>query len=73
MRAPCVAHLKTARKLLEFGVVGEAAEALVDLRRCAQTPGCEDWQDCDRTVGATWCAGEPLPEAKARDQRPDRE
>jgi hypothetical protein len=68
VRAPCVANLKTAKELLEFGVTGEAAKALVDLRRCAQTPGCEDWQNCSSTIDEAWlAAAEPLPEAKARD------
>ncbi len=71
MRAPCVANLDTAKELLEFGVVGEAAQAMVDLRRCAQKPGCEDWQNCSSTVEDSWrAAAEPLPEPKARDESP---
>jgi hypothetical protein len=74
VRAPCVANLDTAKELLEFGVIGEAAETLVDLRRCAQTPGCADWRNCSCTVEETWqAAAEPLPEAKARDQGPDQD
>ena len=68
MRAPCVANLDTAKELLEFGVVGEGARTLVDLRRCAHTPGCEDWRSCSWTVEETWrAATEPLPEARPRD------
>jgi hypothetical protein len=71
VRAPCVAHLDTAKELLDFGVVDEAAKALADLRRCAQTPGCEDWQNCDRTAQDTWrAATPPLPEAKAQEESP---
>ena len=68
MRAPCVANLDTAVELLEFGMMNEGAQALVDLRRCAQTPGCEDWRNCSCTVEDTWrAAAEPaLPEAKQR-------
>jgi hypothetical protein len=68
VRAPCVANLDTAKELLEFGVIGEAAKALVDLHRCAQAAGCEDWQNCSSTVDETWRGpAKPLPEAKARD------
>jgi len=75
VRAPCVANLDTAKELLEFGVTGEAAKTLVDLRHCAQTPGCEDWRNCTCTVEETWrAAAEPLPEAKPRDEEsPDQE
>jgi hypothetical protein len=72
VRAPCVANLDTAKELLEFGVVGEAAKALLDLRRCAQVPGCEDWRNCSSTIEETWrCPAAPLPEPKARDGAQD--
>jgi hypothetical protein len=68
-----VAHLDIAKELLEFGVMSEGAQALVDLRRCAQTPGCEDWRNCSCTVEDTWrAAAEPtLPEAKPRPRGAD--
>ena len=71
MKAPCRAHLATARELLKFGVVDEAARALVDLRRCAATPGCDDWRNCSSTVEDAWqAAGEnALPEARPRPAR----
>lgn len=70
MRGPCVANLATARELLEFGVLGEAAGALVDLHRCAQAAGCEDWQNCSSTIDETWRgAAGPSPEVKARADR----
>ena len=49
-------------------MVDEGARALVDLRRCAQAPGCEDWRNCSLTVGNTWrAAGETeLPDAASR-------
>ena len=74
MRAPCVANLETAKELLEFGVVDEGAKALLDLRQCAQTPGCEDWRNCSGTVEDVWrAAAEPvLPEARARERAPRR-
>jgi hypothetical protein len=68
MRTPCVADLDTAKELLEFGVLGEGARALVDLRRCAQMPGCEDWQNCSSTIEDAWRAAEPPPEGKAPDE-----
>jgi hypothetical protein len=70
VRAPCVANLDTARELLEFGVVDEGARSLLELRRCAQTPGCEDWRNCSATLEDTWRAAAEvkLPEAR---ERPD--
>jgi hypothetical protein len=72
VRAPCKANLKTAKELLEFGVMDEGAKALIDLRHCAQTPGCEDWQNCSGTVDDAWrAAADPaLPEARARERTP---
>ena len=68
MKTPCVADLDTAKELLEFGVVDEGARALVDLRRCAQAPGCADWRNCSSTVESAWrAAGDAeLPEARPR-------
>jgi hypothetical protein len=72
VRAPCVANLATAKELLEFGVIGEGAGTLLDLRRCARTPGCEDWRNCSCTVEETWrAAAEPLPEARPRERGPE--
>jgi hypothetical protein len=62
MRAPCAANLDTARELLDHGVVDEGAQKLVELRRCAQDCGCEDWQNCTHTIEGTWLeAAEPRP------------
>jgi hypothetical protein len=59
--------LDTARELLEHGVVGEGATALVGLRRCAADCGCEDWQSCEATVSGAWNnARKPLPEAQPK-------
>lgn len=71
MKPPCVANLETARALLEHGVVGEGAETLVDLRRCAQEPGCDDWRNCSCRVEETWraAAEAELPEARPRPAR----
>jgi hypothetical protein len=68
VKPPCVANLNTARALLEHGVVGEGAETLVDLRRCAQEPGCEDWNSCSSQIEETWrtSAEAVLPEARPR-------
>jgi hypothetical protein len=72
LRAPCVANLETAKELLEFGVVDEGAKTLLDLRHCAQAPGCEDWRNCSCTVEDVWrAAAEPaLPEARAPERAP---
>jgi hypothetical protein len=58
----------TARELLEHGIVGEVAQALVDLPRCAADCGCEDWQTCGAMVSGAWRApaSEPLPEARPK-------
>lgn len=73
MRAPCVANLDTAKELLEFGVVDEGAKTLVDLRHCAQTPGCEDWRNCSCTVEEVWRAAAEvtLPEPRRRPEGSD--
>jgi hypothetical protein len=67
VRARCLGNLDTAKELLEFGIIGEGARTLIDLRRCAQTPGCEDWQNCSSTVQETWRAAEPVPAGRPRD------
>jgi hypothetical protein len=82
VKKPCVANLDTARELVEHGIVGEGARALVDLRRCAADCGCDDWQNCDHTVQGAWHeathqpSSEPrpkrLPEARPRPARRDR-
>jgi hypothetical protein len=60
--------LDTARDLVERGIVGENARAMVDLRRCAADCGCDDWQNCDHTVQGVWqeATQKPLPEARPR-------
>jgi hypothetical protein len=68
VKKPCVANLDTARELVEHGIVGEGARALVDLRRCAADCGCDDWQNCDHTVQGAWheATHKPLPEARPK-------
>jgi hypothetical protein len=74
VKKPCAANLVTARELVEHGVVGEGAEVLVGLRRCAAECGCEDWQNCDHTVQGAWQeATHPLPDARPRPARLERE
>ena len=75
MKKPCVANLVTARELVEHGVVGEGAKALVDLRRCAADCGCDDWQNCDDTVQGTWQEAThlPLPEARPKPEHLDQD
>jgi hypothetical protein len=69
VRARCLGNLDTAKELLEFGIIGEGARTLIDLRRCAQTPGCEDWQNCSSTVQETWRVAEPVPAGRPRDDQ----
>ena len=71
MKKPCVANLDTAREMIEHGVVGEGAEVLVDLRRCAAERGCDDWQNCDGTVQGAWhdATHQPPPEARPKPAR----
>jgi hypothetical protein len=69
VKTPCVANLDAARDLVEYGIVGEGAKVLVDLRRCAADCGCEDWQNCERTVRGAWheATHRPLlPEARPK-------
>jgi hypothetical protein len=74
VKQPCVANLETARELVEHGIVGEGAKALVDLRRCAADCGCDDWRNCDHSVQGAWheATHKPLPEARPRPARRDR-
>jgi hypothetical protein len=75
VKKPCAANLVTARDLVEHGVVGEGAEVLVDLRRCAADCGCEDWQNCDEAVQDAWheATHNPLPEARPKPARRERD
>jgi hypothetical protein len=68
VKKPCVANLDTARELVEHGMAGEGAQAMVDLRRCAADRGCDDWQSCDRTIQGAWheATHEPLPEMRRK-------
>jgi hypothetical protein len=68
VKQPCVANLDTARELVEHGIVGEGARALVDLRRCAADCGCDDWRNCDHTVKGVWheATHKLLPDAPAK-------
>jgi hypothetical protein len=68
VKKPCAASLVIARELVEHGVLGEGAEVLVDLRRCAAERGCDDWQNCDGTIQGVWheATHKRLPEARPR-------
>jgi hypothetical protein len=74
VKKPCVANLDAARELVEHGIMGEGACALVDLRRCAADCGCDDWRNCDHTVQSVWqeATHKPLPEAWRRPAERDR-
>jgi hypothetical protein len=68
VKKPCAADLVTARELVEHGVVGEGAEVMVGLRRCAADCGCDDWQNCTDAVQGAWreATHNPLPEARPK-------
>jgi hypothetical protein len=68
VKKSCTENLDTACELLEHGIVGEGAKALVDLRRCAADGGCEDGQTCDATVSGAGRApaSKPLPGARPK-------
>jgi hypothetical protein len=75
VKTPCVANLVAARELVEHGVVGEGAEVLVGMRRCAAGCGCEDWQNCDHQVQGAWheATHGALPEGRAKPEPLDRD
>lgn len=70
MRSPCAAIMETARELLDHGVFSEGSKELSDLRRCANTCGCEEWQDCREQTAGTWRRTNP--EALPRPARGER-
>lgn len=67
MRSPCAAILDTARDLLDHGVLPEGSKDLADLHGCANTCGCDDWQDCREQTAEAWRGENPdaLPKAGA--------
>jgi hypothetical protein len=68
VKTPCAANLDAARDLVEHGMVGEGAKAMIDLRRCAADCGCDDWRQCEGTVQGAWheATHRPLPEARPK-------
>jgi len=63
MQAACVTVLATARDLIDCGMLGEGADSLVALRRCAHRLGCGDWQDCSCRIERAWQDGSTLRKA----------
>ncbi len=61
MPLPCANELDTAARLLDFGVLPEAAEQLVGLHRCARSGGCASWQACSTLVERLWQDPAPPP------------
>lgn len=59
MRSPCAAMMKTARELLDYGVLPEGSRELAELRACANTCGCEEWQDCRHRTSDAWRQSNP--------------
>lgn len=54
MQPLCVNAIKTARELLDFGVLPEGAEKLVELRGCGRKAGCDHWHRCINLVESQW-------------------
>lgn len=54
MQPSCTDRMKIARELLDFGVLGEAAETLSELRECGCHVGCDRWHRCLRLVERQW-------------------
>lgn len=67
MRSPCAATLDTARDLLDHGVLPEGSKDLANLRDCANTCGCGDWQECRDQTDDAWRGTNPdaLPKTEA--------
>jgi hypothetical protein len=54
MQPSCVDRMKTARELLEHGVLTEGAEQLLKLHGCGCRTGCEHWNRCINLVEGQW-------------------
>lgn len=56
MKPLCEELTKTARDLLDHGVLLEGAEKLVQLRDCGRKAGCDHWHRCIGLTENQWQA-----------------
>lgn len=61
MNHPCENLMKTARDLLDHGVLREGAEALVRLHDCGRRAGCNHWHRCIGLIENQWRAAALAP------------
>lgn len=54
MQPLCADVMKTARELLDHGILNEGAEKLLELRGCSCKAGCDDWHRCINLVENQW-------------------
>lgn len=54
MQPLCTDRIRTARELLDYGVLTEGAEKLAELHDCGRRVGCDHWRRCTRTVERLW-------------------
>ena len=56
MNHPCQDLMKTARDLLDHGVLPEGAETLSRLHDCGRKAGCGHWNSCIGQIESQWQA-----------------
>ena len=54
MQRLCTEKMKTARDLLDYGVLFEGAKELADLRHCERRADCRYQDACLRQVEGQW-------------------
>lgn len=54
MQPQCTDRMKTARELLDYGLLREGAENLCKLHDCGRRFGCDHWHRCIRLVEREW-------------------
>ena len=54
MEPACADILKTARDLLDYGILQESAENFISLRGCGRQAGCAHRHLCIRLVESHW-------------------
>lgn len=54
MQPLCVDVMRTARELMDYGVMPEGAEKLVELHTCSRKAGCDHWHQCQSLVERQW-------------------
>ncbi len=56
MNSRCQDVMKTARELIDHGVLAEGAEKLAELHGCGRKAGCDHWHRCIGLVEHQWQA-----------------